>query len=206
MLVASALGELAARGPQSSATSSVGAVPRVPQRQQWADADALAGSDGEFEDELDDDFADNCKRACPDDELNACGTRVEEEAATVTRAGDDGWESRRSRCRRSEPRERARSEDAAAARHAGSSRSPCRGDAPAVAELRRAVDTVKVAVVAPAFSRALPDACGQLMGALQGSAAGNVPSAPQQDLTAAKLPHPVLVAASAAGGRVHATC
>ena len=167
-----------------------------PRKAAWADADAIDAGSG---DELDDAWADGvaaCKRSCPDSELNAAGARDE---ASDGRSGDAGWASRRTRCRRSASGARARSADDAtasplAARHAGSSRSRCRGETPAVAELRRTVGTVKVAVAAPAFAAALPSACGQLMGALQGNVAAGASAAPQ---------HPVFVAAD---GRTHASC
>ena len=185
-----ALGQRARRATPAPALAE-GAAPAagVPKRPPWADNDAVDACAGSG-DEFDDSFADVIKRGCPDDELNACGAR------DADSPGDHSWETKRSRCRRasSEHRARARSVDDAAARHAGSSRSPCRGNAPAVAEVRRAVDTVKVAVAAPAFSAALPSACGQLVDALQGNAAVGVSSIPQ---------HPVFVAA---GGRIHSKC
>ena len=148
----------------------------------------------EAEDEMDDSWADGVttKRACPEDELNCAGTRVEEES----------WAQRRSRCRRSEPGARARSADdattvATAARHAGSSRSPCRGGAGSVGEVRRAVQSVQLTMQAPAFAKARESACKDLVHNLQ-AASGAAPAAQQEPPA-----HPVFVAA---GGRVHSTC
>ena len=210
--VASALETLrlaiAARKAQEEAEGA-GAAPRgelsvrkVPQRPPWADADATAAG-GESADELDDAWADEAapKRAFPDDALNSSGGRV-----------DDGWETRKSRCRRFAAEGRARSADASPGggpvgqpRHAGSSRSPCRGEAPAIAEVRRATASVQMAIRGGAFEAALPSACGDLVSALEAPSKGAGAPTPRSAEAAQRL-HPVFVAAGAAGGREYATC
>ena len=203
-LVAGALGELVAGSVVQDAVpapvpAARGAVTGVPRRAPWADQDALdADCDGgAVETDIDDGFADGLKRACPDDELNACGGRKEEEGAEAK------WSQQRFRCRRSEV-PRAHSADASPGggpmgqpRHAGSSRSPCRGGAGSVGEVRRAVQSVQLTMQAPAFAKAQESACKDLMHNLQ-AASGAAPAARQEPPA-----HPVFVAA---GGRIHSTC
>ena len=173
----------------------------LPRRAPWEDADALtavSGSDIDGVDEIDDAWAYVCtathrsRRVCPDDEVHV-GFRVEY------------WTTAKSRCRLH-----------AGAGGSGDSAPPSVQLGAGVAEVRRAVDTVKVALTPGAFSPALDGACSQLAGALlTGGAAPSEEAtaapearaeapAPEQGLSPPT--HPVFVAVAGAAGRTHATC